>query len=122
MQKVNYKLELTTSEDKKLFEGEGYLEDGLLSFNEDDFSMTIDMKRDVFTREGKEIQIRYDFDLERRTYCNLNMKEMDQSMSLVVETLEIKKEKNRYYVAFEIVENDKIIIDIEFEEINDELH
>lgn len=116
MSKIKYKLNLTTSEENKIFEGEGYLENEIISFMEDGFSMSLDMKNNIFVRDGEEIYIRYNFDKDKRTACELTIKKMYQDMQLEVETLEIKKERSKYYVVFEIVGNDKIIIDMTYEE------
>lgn len=114
---IKYKLKLITTEETQDFEGVGKLKNSLMSFEHDDFEMSLDLENNVFIREGKDLLINYKFDLNSSTHCEILLKELDQKMSLEVKTHEIKNLKNKYYVSFEIVDNEKIEIDIDYMEV-----
>lgn len=117
MKKVKYKLKLDTKEANHVFEGEAIIEDDIIKFINDGFEMSLDLVRDIFIREGTKVYIKYVFDLYRKTRAIIRTKEIDQELSLELNTLEINKEDNKYLVIFEIVNDEKIIIDMEYEEL-----
>ena len=114
---IKYKLNLITSEESQAFEGLGKFKNDIISFIYDGFEMSLDTKNNIFTREGKDLLIRYEFDIKESKQCKILMKEMQQEMNLEVKTHEITKTKNKYYVSFEIVDNEKIEIDIDYMEV-----
>ncbi len=115
MEKIKYKLKLKTSELEEVFSGEGEKENNKLVLFDGKDVLEIDLENDLFHRQSEEVTLYYSFIKEKKTLGTIYIKELDQSLKIDILTNNIIKNNNRVVFDFEILNNDKFLIEVEYE-------
>ena len=114
MQKVNIKLKIN---DYSL-EEEGYLNNDILSFKDQDLEKTeiiYDLKHDILIRDNKEITIKLNFkEKENNMKCLIKKENIELSNNF--ECLSLLKEKNNIIINYRIDET-TFNLKIEYKEV-----
>ncbi len=120
MSKVNIISTITSSEQEVKTTGIGeYDKDNemLIYTEEDGTKVEFDLSENILRRENDSLKMNYNFDLENNTEGTLLIKELNQYLDLDIITKKIQNDENRFYVEYEIIDNDRFIFELVYEEV-----
>ena len=103
-----YKIKaIIVTEDEKIEEiVKGTFIDDIISYQEtNNTNVYLDINKNELIRENKEILMKYIFIKNRRSKGTIFIKEMNKKLEVEIETDELIKKDNYYYIKYKIEEN-----------------
>ena len=113
MPKINLKITIINGIDNREYVVPAILQDDKVSYKEPDETIThFNYKDRTLSRENKEFQMNYSFDLQKETTGEIFIKELGKAMKLEIKTQKYQQTKHRVEIQF-LVEEKEFIYRIE---------
>jgi len=108
MGKNKIKVILESSETKNTNNTTATIEDNNIKYKEPDATnVTLNTKDNILIRENEKLLMEFNFDIDKITENTLYVKDLKQTLIIIIKTMNIICKKNYYKVEYEIIDNDK---------------
>ncbi len=113
MPKINIKVEIKNEEDHISSTTTGIINDERLKYKEEDeTTVTFDYEKNILVRENEEWKMIYPFHINEKTKGIIEMKKMDRSIHLELETEKIERKNHDIKIHY-LIEGNKYLYQIE---------
>ena len=107
---------IQTNETKIQENSLGSFVNGIISYQENDNTYAyLDINNNQLIRENEQMLMKYTFNENRRSKGIVTIKDLNKELELDIETINLNKKDNYYYVEYKI-EEDKFIYELTYTE------
>lgn len=105
MPKIKIKVSIRNELEDTSYEVPAIIQEENIKYKEpDETTVTYQYNNNTLLRENKELRMKYPFDLNRRTTGEIEVKELDQSMKIKIDTNKLERKKHNIEIDFSIEE------------------
>lgn len=115
MKKVKINGALKSEEQNYNFEVQGFYGDEILKYEDNNVLVSIDMKNNSMIRSADSYDLFFKFEKNRKTTNVLKLKDLDQTIEMSLNTLDILQKDGYYYVRYELNEDEIFTFELFYE-------
>ena len=114
--KIKIKSKLKSNEDNYEFLVDGEISNDIIKYIDNDVLVEIDLVNNIMKRNSKDYELIFNFSKEEETNSVLNLKDLEQTISMKLYTIDIIKKNGYYYINYELNDDELFAFELTYEE------